>query len=153
MNRNGGHRSNNLYYRVNSYQENSYTVTPPDRFLARSHLIEMRATPKSLLNSKHLLCFSIIKRHVLMFYSFSPGSQWDPLSKSIWSKFSNSQQTEETYKRKMYLWRYLYLCIRVCSSCFLHIERFYIQSFYYTEIISALRFVSGWLHDFRIWFR
>ncbi|XP_067642222.1 poly(A) RNA polymerase gld-2 homolog B-like isoform X2 [Eurosta solidaginis] len=67
-----------------------FTHTPPDRFLARAHLIEAKETPNTLLNK----------------------SKWDNLSLSIWNKFINSQQTEETFKQKMRLWRYLYIIIK-----------------------------------------
>lgn len=68
-----------------------FTHTPPDRFLARAHLIEAKEAPPSLLNN----------------------SKFDRLSQSIWKKFINSQQTEETFKQKMRLWRYLYVFIKV----------------------------------------
>lgn len=64
--------------------------TPPDKFLARAHLVEVRNAPDVLLNN----------------------SKWDQLSQGIWTKFITSQQTEETYKKKMYLWRYLYVTIK-----------------------------------------
>nr|XP_033342902.1 poly(A) RNA polymerase gld-2 homolog A-like isoform X1 [Megalopta genalis]XP_033342903.1 poly(A) RNA polymerase gld-2 homolog A-like isoform X1 [Megalopta genalis]XP_033342904.1 poly(A) RNA polymerase gld-2 homolog A-like isoform X1 [Megalopta genalis]XP_033342905.1 poly(A) RNA polymerase gld-2 homolog A-like isoform X1 [Megalopta genalis]XP_033342907.1 poly(A) RNA polymerase gld-2 homolog A-like isoform X1 [Megalopta genalis] len=62
----------------------------PDRFLARSHLVEVTHTPDDLLN----------------------GSIWDNLSKDIWSKFMLNQQTETVYRNKMMLWRYLYIYIK-----------------------------------------
>ncbi|KZC14446.1 PREDICTED: poly(A) RNA polymerase gld-2 homolog A-like [Dufourea novaeangliae] len=62
----------------------------PDRFLARSHLVEVTRTPDELLN----------------------GSIWDNLSKDIWSKFMLNQQTETVYRNKMMLWRYLYVYIK-----------------------------------------
>lgn len=65
--------------------------TPPDRFLARAHLVQVKAPPENLLN----------------------GGKWDKLSQMVWDKFIGAQQSEETYKKKMYLWRYLYICIRV----------------------------------------
>lgn len=68
-----------------------FTHTPPDRFLARAHLIEAKEAPAALLNN----------------------SKWDKLSQDIWNKFICSQQTEETFKQKMRLWRYLYLFIKV----------------------------------------
>lgn len=63
----------------------------PDRFLARSHLVEVTRTPDDLLI----------------------GSVWDRLSKEIWSKFMLNQQTEIVYRNKMMLWRYLYVYIKV----------------------------------------
>lgn len=65
--------------------------TPPDRFSNRAHMIELKAEPILLCN----------------------GSKYDQLSKSIWSKFSLRQQKEETYRKKMYLWKYLYTNIKV----------------------------------------
>ncbi|XP_053998379.1 poly(A) RNA polymerase gld-2 homolog A-like isoform X1 [Hylaeus anthracinus] len=62
----------------------------PDRFLARSHLVEVTHTPDELLN----------------------GSIWDNLSKDVWSKFMLNQQTETVYRNKMMLWRYLYIYIK-----------------------------------------
>ncbi|XP_076243113.1 poly(A) RNA polymerase gld-2 homolog A isoform X2 [Calliopsis andreniformis] len=62
----------------------------PDRFLARSHLVEVTRTPDDLLN----------------------GSVWDKLSKDVWSKFMLNQQTETVYRNKMMLWRYLYVYIK-----------------------------------------
>lgn len=70
--------------------------TPPDRFLNRAHLIELKSEPAQLCN----------------------GSKWDPLSKHIWAKFSLRQQREDTYRKKMYLWRYLYTNIKVVISRF-----------------------------------
>lgn len=62
----------------------------PDRFLARSHLIEVTKTPENLLT----------------------GSNWDGLSQDIWKKFMSNQQTETTYRNKMMLWKYLYIYIK-----------------------------------------
>uniref|UniRef100_A0A1A9W310 PAP-associated domain-containing protein n=1 Tax=Glossina brevipalpis TaxID=37001 RepID=A0A1A9W310_9MUSC len=67
-----------------------FTHTPPDRFLARAHLIEAKEAPPALLSN----------------------TKWDHLSQGIWKKFISSQQTEETFKQKMRLWRYLYLLIK-----------------------------------------
>ncbi|KAK1124871.1 hypothetical protein K0M31_006223 [Melipona bicolor] len=62
----------------------------PDRFLARSHLIEVTHSPDDLFT----------------------GSIWDRLSKDVWSKFMLNQQTETVYRNKMMLWRYLYVYIK-----------------------------------------
>lgn len=40
------------------------------------------------------------------------GSQWDRLSQEIWDKFVTSQQTEETFRKKMCLWRRLYMIVK-----------------------------------------
>ena len=68
-----------------------FTHTPPDRFLARAHLVETREAPSTLFNN----------------------SKWDILSQGIWEKFREAQQKEETFKQKMRLWRFLYLFIKV----------------------------------------
>ncbi|XP_037916548.1 homeobox protein 2-like isoform X1 [Hermetia illucens] len=80
----------NIYpnFRAHTFHENMFT--PPDRFLARAHLVEIKESPETLLN----------------------GTKWDQLSQAIWDKFMMSQQREETYRRKMYLWRYLYVTIK-----------------------------------------
>lgn len=72
------------------YSHHHHLYTPPDRFLIRSHLIELKAKPVNLLT----------------------GTKWDSLSSMIWNKFIGAQQTEDTYKKKMYLWRYLYVCVK-----------------------------------------
>lgn len=64
--------------------------TAPDRFLLRSHLMQIKHIPEEL----------------------SDGTVWEQLSQSIWKKIVMSQQTEETYKRKMALWKYLYVTIK-----------------------------------------
>lgn len=65
--------------------------TAPDRFLARSHLIEVNYTPADLIT----------------------GTVWDKLSQDIWKKFITNQQTEIVYRNKMNLWKYLYVLIKV----------------------------------------
>ena len=73
-----------------------FTHTPPDRFLARAHLVETKEAPSTLFNN----------------------SKWDILTQGIWEKFREAQQKEETFKQKMRLWRFLYLFIKVgCLSC------------------------------------
>lgn len=47
---------------------------------------------------------------------------WDTLSQSMWSKFLDCQQTEETFKKKMKLWRYLYVSIKVYFSIVRNLE-------------------------------
>lgn len=90
----GGRRSIYNNVRSNYVQEVPVPAlsnpTPPDRFLARAHLVEIKESPRDLLN----------------------GGKWDHLSQNIWNKFLSSQQTEETYKKKMILWKYLYLIIK-----------------------------------------
>lgn len=65
--------------------------TAPDHFLARAHLMQVSSSPPA---------------------SLTTGSQWDKLSTEIWNKFIGNQQTEETYKKKMLLWKYLYIFIK-----------------------------------------
>ncbi|XP_058446222.1 poly(A) RNA polymerase gld-2 homolog B-like isoform X3 [Malaya genurostris] len=65
--------------------------TPADRFLARSHLVELVAPPEDLA---------------------PPGSKWAPLSTAIWKKFAGAQQTQHKFVQKIHLWRYLFMCIR-----------------------------------------
>ncbi|XP_043486716.1 poly(A) RNA polymerase gld-2 homolog A-like isoform X1 [Polistes fuscatus] len=65
-------------------------ITAPDRFLARSHLVEVNYTPADLIT----------------------GSTWDKLSQDIWKKFITNQQTEVVYRNKMNLWKYLYVLIK-----------------------------------------
>lgn len=121
--------------------------TPPDRFLTRAHLVEQKQPPKALLT----------------------GSKWDELSQMVWDRFCAAQQTEETYKKKMYLWRYLYLCVKVSASEYILLLSSGLpivleQCIYNTylwflvlfappaEDISALRPVPGWLDHFRFRF-
>ncbi|XP_034945506.1 poly(A) RNA polymerase GLD2-like [Chelonus insularis] len=63
---------------------------PPDRYLARSHLIEVKEVPKNLFGSK----------------------KWDNLSKEIWEMFMENQQNEQTFKKKITLWKYLFIFIK-----------------------------------------
>lgn len=93
--RNSGTNSGRHQHNSNR-KENNYT--PPDRFLNRAHLVELKRSPDALCN----------------------GSKWDQLSQSVWAKFSSRQQTEETYRKKMYLWRYLYTNIKVSFFLFYH---------------------------------
>lgn len=75
----------------------NYNIVPktpciaPDRFLARSHLVEVTTAPNNLVT----------------------GSIWDSLSQQVWKRFISNQQTERTYITKMMLWKQLYYYIRV----------------------------------------
>ncbi|XP_008207094.1 poly(A) RNA polymerase gld-2 homolog A isoform X3 [Nasonia vitripennis] len=60
--------------------------SPADRFLNKSHLIQVKQRPSNLLT----------------------GSAYDKLSKAIWDKFEQNQLTQSTFCHKMYLWRYLF---------------------------------------------
>lgn len=64
--------------------------TPPDHFIARAHLVMTKKVPKQLLT----------------------GGQWDDLSQMVWNRFMGVQQTEETYVKKMNLWKSLFVYIR-----------------------------------------
>ncbi|XP_033606427.1 poly(A) RNA polymerase gld-2 homolog A-like [Cryptotermes secundus] len=57
----------------------------PDRFLSRSHLVQVTHAPPQLVS----------------------GCEWDKLSEGIWNKFMIHQQTEITYRKKILLWKCL----------------------------------------------
>lgn len=40
-------------------------------------------------------------------------SRWDRLSKSIWDKFVDNQQTVETYRNKLSMWKHLFVLVKV----------------------------------------
>ncbi|XP_053611914.1 poly(A) RNA polymerase gld-2 homolog A-like [Plodia interpunctella] len=61
----------------------------PDRYIS-SYAFQVKFTPDDLLT----------------------GSKFDTLSQEMWDKFIKSQQSEETFRRKMTLWRYLYINIK-----------------------------------------
>ncbi|XP_013169960.1 PREDICTED: poly(A) RNA polymerase gld-2 homolog A-like [Papilio xuthus] len=63
---------------------------PLERFATAAYPSQIKFTPDDLLN----------------------GSKWDSLSQEIWDKFMKSQQTDETFRKKMNLWRYLSMAIR-----------------------------------------
>ncbi|XP_052742358.1 poly(A) RNA polymerase gld-2 homolog A [Bicyclus anynana] len=62
----------------------------PERLIGASYPFQVKFAPDNLLN----------------------GSQYDTLSQEIWDKFMKSQQTEETFRKKMNLWRFLYVNIK-----------------------------------------
>ncbi|XP_011309656.1 poly(A) RNA polymerase gld-2 homolog A-like [Fopius arisanus] len=62
----------------------------PDRFLARSHLMQVHKTPEDLVQR----------------------CRWDELSRDMWNKFLGNQQSEATFRNKMMLWKYLYIYIK-----------------------------------------
>ncbi|XP_011876768.1 PREDICTED: poly(A) RNA polymerase gld-2 homolog A-like [Vollenhovia emeryi] len=76
---------NRKYSEVSNYDMFPGCISAPDRFLARSHLVQVTSTPSNLVT----------------------GSLWDDLSEQIWRKFITNQQTEATYKKKMMLWKQL----------------------------------------------
>lgn len=75
-------------YNMSQY---SRCLIAPDRFLAKSHLVEVTSIPNNLVTK----------------------SIWDGLSQQIWSKFISNQQTQVTYRNKMMLWKHLYIYIKV----------------------------------------
>lgn len=62
-----------------------------EKFLSRSKIVEIKEQPEKLLT----------------------GGEWDSLNKQIWVAYTSNQQTEEIYIKKVNLWRYLYIFIRV----------------------------------------
>ncbi|XP_012055672.1 PREDICTED: poly(A) RNA polymerase gld-2 homolog A-like [Atta cephalotes] len=76
---------NRKYSEVSNYDMFPGCTAAPDRFLARSHLVQVTSVPNNLVT----------------------GSSWDDLSEQIWRKFIAHQQTETTYRKKMMLWKHL----------------------------------------------
>ncbi|KAG5326766.1 GLD2A polymerase, partial [Acromyrmex charruanus] len=76
---------NRKYSEVSNYDMFPGCIAAPDRFLARSHLVQVTSVPNNLVT----------------------GSSWDDLSEQIWRKFIAHQQTETTYRKKMMLWKHL----------------------------------------------
>ncbi|KAI5643859.1 hypothetical protein NE865_04035 [Phthorimaea operculella] len=79
----------NVCRQVNGRREPRRRIAP-ERYLNSTYPFQVKFTPDELLN----------------------GSEWDSLSQEIWEKFVKSQQTEETFRKKMNLWRYLYITIK-----------------------------------------
>lgn len=67
-----------------------YPPTPADKHLARLSSVEVKAPPVDMLT----------------------GSLWDAVTQQMWEKFIQHQQTEETFKKKMHLWRELYVFLK-----------------------------------------
>ncbi|CAB3387371.1 Hypothetical predicted protein [Cloeon dipterum] len=63
---------------------------PADRFLAKAHMLHITETPKELLT----------------------GGQWDKLSKAVWDKFITNQQSEALFRKKMAVWKNLFLGVK-----------------------------------------
>ncbi|XP_045776007.1 poly(A) RNA polymerase gld-2 homolog A-like [Maniola jurtina] len=61
-----------------------------EHYFSANYPFQVRFTPDDLLN----------------------GSRYDSLSQEMWDKFMRSQQTEETFRKKMNLWRYLFMTIK-----------------------------------------
>ncbi|XP_046400117.1 poly(A) RNA polymerase gld-2 homolog A-like isoform X2 [Ischnura elegans] len=68
----------------------SHVPNAPDRFLSRAHLVNVKGPPTNLCS----------------------GGEWDKLSEGIWDKFFSNQQSEETFIKKMLLWKCLYVLIK-----------------------------------------
>ncbi|KAG8233879.1 hypothetical protein J437_LFUL013996 [Ladona fulva] len=62
-------------------------AAPPDIYLSKAHLFHAKVPPPA-------------------------GSKWDKLSQGIWKKFIANHQSEETFKKKMLLWKHLYILIK-----------------------------------------
>lgn len=84
-----------------SGQVSRYSKNPPydpqypfEYYLSRSDLSEMRAAPSNLRCR----------------------SQWDQMSDEMWQKFQLHQQSRQTYRKKMYLWRDLYNSVKVSGT-------------------------------------
>ncbi|XP_045501288.1 poly(A) RNA polymerase gld-2 homolog A-like [Colias croceus] len=90
--RDSGSSTNNVSreWRARNRREHRPRRIAPDRYLTAAYPFQVKFTPDDLLN----------------------GSNWDTLSQEIWDKFIKSQQTEETFHKKMNLWRYLYITIK-----------------------------------------
>ncbi|CAK1541980.1 unnamed protein product [Leptosia nina] len=73
----------------NRRDQRSRRITP-DQILSGPYPFQVKFTPDDLLN----------------------GSNWDNLSQEIWDKFIKSQQTEDTFHKKMNLWRYLFVTVK-----------------------------------------
>ncbi|KAK6644083.1 hypothetical protein RUM43_000348 [Polyplax serrata] len=63
---------------------------PPDKFLARAHLMQVTKAPGEL----------------------NMGGEWEKLSIHIFNRFLSHQQTSDTFKKKITLWKNLFLFIR-----------------------------------------
>ncbi|XP_023725886.1 poly(A) RNA polymerase gld-2 homolog A [Cryptotermes secundus] len=79
----GGRRLNGFLLPLSSGP--APVLIAPDRFLSRSHLVQVSHAPPQLVS----------------------GCEWDKLSEGIWNKFMIHQQTETTYRKKILLWKCL----------------------------------------------
>lgn len=61
-----------------------------ERFFSRSGIVEIQGLPSDLLK----------------------GNDWDKLTCQVWDYYLKTQQTEQMYKNKIMLWKYLYTFIR-----------------------------------------
>lgn len=68
--------------------------TPADKYLANAHLMELVETPVELLIE-------------------GPASNRDVLSQQVWNTFLTVQQTQETYRKKLSIWKMMYSSIKV----------------------------------------
>lgn len=68
-------------------------VLTPDRYLAEARNVEVVAQPEKLI----CMC------------------KYDKLSAEIWKRFRGAQQTQNKFKVKMRLWRYLFIWMNVST--------------------------------------
>ncbi|KAL0270750.1 UNVERIFIED_CONTAM: hypothetical protein PYX00_008050 [Menopon gallinae] len=86
----GNNCHNDWLFITGRHNPQSSQPIPPDRFLSRSHLIEAAFCPAAL----------------------KADGEWGKLSWHIYTKFRSNQQTQETFRDKMILWKKLYIFIR-----------------------------------------
>lgn len=84
------HRMNKTHRGNNKNGTNNKSTTP-DRFLNRAPYVEVKDTPQNL----------------------KVGSKWDRLSVQVWDKFMLFQQKEDTYTKKMKMWKNLLCTVQV----------------------------------------
>lgn len=115
-----------------SYPHDNPNLFPSDKFLARAHLVEIKETPTQLLNN----------------------TEWDKLSQCMWNKFLKSQQTEETYRKKIMLWQQLY---GIVGRHFLDVSWFFLRgnrqskNFSVTETTSQKWALFSRINSLRLW--
>lgn len=77
--------------------------TPADKYLANAHQMGMVETPRELIDGPLTSLTSAI-------------SSRDVLSQQIWNTFLTVQQTQETYRKKLVIWKLLFACIKVVNK-------------------------------------
>lgn len=78
--------------------------TPADKYLANAYLGEQVETPKQLLGA--VVTGEEEEGLVIR----------DTLSQQIWNTFLTVQQSRETYRKKLVIWKVLYACIKVSEK-------------------------------------
>lgn len=86
---NDRHYGRRIFVTGSHHNSNSYYI-PPDKFLARAHLIQVTEYPSQL----------------------NACGECGKLSLQIYNKFLENQQTSETFRKKITLWRNLFIYIR-----------------------------------------